>query len=358
MATFGGVFHWKGGTQVMYFDGMKKKTVSPKNLIYVLHHPSSPRVYVGQTSRGELRFKEHFSEHYLASTERQARTKWIRSLRKRGFEPIVTVLEVCARPEDLNEAESFYIAYFRAIGVPLLNHGDGGEHSNRGFTWEYTDEQLQRHNEAMKQRAASDPNYSAKMSAVSLSQWTEETRKAKSVAMMGNKRTSTPHARAASSAAHKGKPKSAEHKAALSEAKRLRWQDPVYRARQVEAQRRAHRTPEARAKAAEWAKLAGHAGHRTPEYRASASARMKAYLATPEGKAQRSEQTTRLWETDEYRDKVVGSITKGQQKRRERERKETALKEAALKEFDRQHEAWSAVIRDYVAHKPHEEQRE
>jgi hypothetical protein len=83
--------------------------------------------------------------------------------------------------------------------------------------------------------------------------------------MLGNKRSSTPEARAAASVANKGKPKSAEHKAALSEAKRLKWQDPVYRARQVASQIEAQNRPEVRLKKSQ--ALLGRPVNRTVYYR-------------------------------------------------------------------------------------------
>jgi len=339
----------------MYFDDMSKEILSPKNFIYALHHPTSRCVYVGQTSRGMLRPRSHFWESCLNSTRKVARSKWIKSMRARGHEPEIAILEECADIAELDDAERFHIVSMRALGFTLLNHTEGGggirgyrhteeckkasaERMKRRIASDpnysakcsernrrlYEDPNYRaRMSEAMKQRAAADPNYSAKMSTVSKSQWTEKARKKKSLAMLGNKRSATPEARAAASAANKGKPKSAEARAKMSEAKRRRWQDPVYRARQIAAQKKAHGTPEARTKAAEWAKLAGHEGHRTAEYRARTSARVKAHLATPKVQAQRSEQTTRLWETDAYRDKVTQAITVAQRRRRLRERGES-----------------------------------
>lgn len=318
-----------------YFDNMKKEIVSSKNLIYVLHCADSDRVYVGQTSKGVQRPRAHFLKNVLESTAREARSKWIVAMRARGSEPTITILEECLSADDLDEAERFHIAYLRSLGLKMLNHTDGGG-GMRGY--QYTEERMRVHVEAMKKRAAEDPNYSEKMSAVSLAQWNEETRKAKSIAMLGNTRSATPKARKASSVANKGKPKSPEAKAKMSEAKRLKWQDPVYRARQVAAQQAFHQKPEARAQAAEWAKLASHDTHRSPEYRQRQSDLLKA-IETPARREQRSETTTRLWEDDSYREKAMGAITGAQRQRREREQKD-----AALKEFARHQEAWSAVL--------------
>lgn len=278
-----------------YFVDMNNQVLSSKNLIYVLHHDSSKFVYVGQTSRGELRFKEHFSEHYLASTKGQARSKWIKAMRARGHEPLISVLEECASPDDLNEAEQFHIANMRALGFKLLNHTEGGE-GTRGFR--FTEEQKQACSERMKKRAEDpeyiaqrsedmkrrnadpefrarlekvmekrkkDPNFSTKMSEISLGQWTEEKRKKKSESMKGKGENISPEARKKQADALRGKPKSAEHRAALSEAKRLKWQDPVYRARQIASQIEAQNRPEVRLKKS--LALMGRTVNRTRYYR-------------------------------------------------------------------------------------------
>lgn len=69
--------------------------------------------------------------------------------------------------------------------------------------------------------------------------------------------------RAKIAASLKGKKKSAETRAKMSEAAKVaaqgRWEDPEYREKQREAQIASHSSPEARAQAAEFGRLASHA---------------------------------------------------------------------------------------------------
>jgi hypothetical protein len=54
-------------------------------------------------------------------------SKWIEKYRRKPYE--ITILEECSSKLELDEAEIFYIAYFRAIGAKLLNCTAGGEGS-------------------------------------------------------------------------------------------------------------------------------------------------------------------------------------------------------------------------------------
>jgi uncharacterized protein YerC len=97
------------------------------NVIYGLSclcHPGKGVRYVGQTKRGaEARLAEH--RRLTASRVSTPLSGWVR---KHGPSNIVTtVLEVVARPEDLNEAEVRIIAAYRALGLADLNMTAGGE---------------------------------------------------------------------------------------------------------------------------------------------------------------------------------------------------------------------------------------
>jgi hypothetical protein len=59
-------------------------------------------------------------------------TCWIRSLREKGLDYDAVILEAHECRETLAEAERFFIAYFRSVGVSLLNVTDGGD-GPRGY---------------------------------------------------------------------------------------------------------------------------------------------------------------------------------------------------------------------------------
>jgi CelD/BcsL family acetyltransferase involved in cellulose biosynthesis len=59
--------------------------------------------------------------------ERNHKEHWVASVIRSGFRPGVVVLEECTAAHELNEAERFYIAYFRFLGCRLTNATEGGE---------------------------------------------------------------------------------------------------------------------------------------------------------------------------------------------------------------------------------------
>lgn len=95
-----------------------------RHLIYALTDPRDGYVrYVGKSSKGMRRPKEHFSpSRYLdKSTKLEC---WIYSLAKLGLKPNIKILEECTK-SNLNEEECFYISYMRFLGCDLCNHTDG-----------------------------------------------------------------------------------------------------------------------------------------------------------------------------------------------------------------------------------------
>jgi len=81
--------------------------------------------YVGQSSRGLARAYEHAREH-RNKTHNARKRDWFHALEKskRGY--IILVLDEVATKDLLDEAEMFYISYFRFIGCDLVNVGEGG----------------------------------------------------------------------------------------------------------------------------------------------------------------------------------------------------------------------------------------
>jgi hypothetical protein len=98
--------------------------------IYALHDPEdvSDRVYVGMTVAPRSRLADHMSASSLK--KKTLKNGWIKSMLARGSAPAMVILE-CVHGDDYQEAEIFWIASLRAIGVQLVNGTDGG-HGGRG----------------------------------------------------------------------------------------------------------------------------------------------------------------------------------------------------------------------------------
>lgn len=92
-------------------------------IIYALSYDNSDRFYIGKSSSGLERPRQHSRERTLMKVPHYPVSKWIR---KHGALPNIIVLEECDK-DSLSDAEIFYIAYFRSLGFKLLNLSDGGE---------------------------------------------------------------------------------------------------------------------------------------------------------------------------------------------------------------------------------------
>ena len=148
--------------------------------IYVLSDPRTGEIrYVGWTSKPlESRLRQHVRERSSCH-----RVWWIRSLQREGLSPTIQLLQTVP-DSDWNQAEVYWISFFRSLGYRLVNGTDGGQ-GKLGY----------RASEATKEK---------------LSQATK-------------KRFENPAAREAISQVHSGKTISSEHRAKVSEATRLRW---------------------------------------------------------------------------------------------------------------------------------------
>jgi hypothetical protein len=91
--------------------------------IYLLIDPSTNEIrYVGSTTRPDKRLGEH-----LTSRDKSYRTNWIKSLAEDI--PIFHILQII--PASFwEEAEKYWISYFKSIGCPLTNHAKGGGYGN------------------------------------------------------------------------------------------------------------------------------------------------------------------------------------------------------------------------------------
>lgn len=97
------------------------------NIIYGLVDSRTGEIrYVGKSTSGLRRPREHFTKRALA--ERTHKANWIRSVVADGGVCLMVVLQRCTTTEELSEAERWWIAMGRAaLGARLTNSTDGGD---------------------------------------------------------------------------------------------------------------------------------------------------------------------------------------------------------------------------------------
>lgn len=106
-----------------------------QHLIYALCDPRTDEVrYIGQSSCGIIRPKQRHAARCWS---------WEENLSVEGLKPVIEILEECSL-DALNDAEIFWISYWRMIGAKLTNLTDGGE-GRRGFV--ITEEERQKRRE-------------------------------------------------------------------------------------------------------------------------------------------------------------------------------------------------------------------
>lgn len=94
--------------------------------IYGLFDPRTDELgYIGKT---EMSLKIRLRRHLQASRLKfyTHKNEWIKSLKSQGISPEIEALEELP-VDDLNEAEMFWIQYYRSIGCKLRNGTDGGD---------------------------------------------------------------------------------------------------------------------------------------------------------------------------------------------------------------------------------------
>ena len=93
-------------------------------IVYALSDPYSGDIrYIGQTSRGvDRRFAKHKENARLRVKSHLY--NWMRSL---PTSPLLEIIEECENKSSLDEAEIFYICYFRSLGFDLTNLTNGGD---------------------------------------------------------------------------------------------------------------------------------------------------------------------------------------------------------------------------------------
>lgn len=95
-----------------------------KFVVYHMVDPTDNQVrYIGQTMNGMKRIGHHFTPRALKI--KNYKNSWIKSLKIKGFKPIVFVAHKANSFEELNELEKDQISLFRKC-VNLTNLCDGG----------------------------------------------------------------------------------------------------------------------------------------------------------------------------------------------------------------------------------------
>lgn len=96
-----------------------------KASIYLLVDPRSEQVrYVGKSIHPGKRLKQHVT---YAARRNAPINCWVRSLLRADTTPTMMVIEEVPEDKSWEEAERFWIAFFRLAGADLLNLTDGGE---------------------------------------------------------------------------------------------------------------------------------------------------------------------------------------------------------------------------------------
>ena len=94
--------------------------------VYAIIDPRSDQiVYVGQTSRFQVRKAEH------SEGTDQLSGFVIRQMKLNGFVPLFVILETCRSEAQSLSSEIFWIELCRARGIKLLNAQAGGGYAGR-----------------------------------------------------------------------------------------------------------------------------------------------------------------------------------------------------------------------------------
>ena len=200
----------------------------PPCLIYSLADPRTGEIrYIGQSSRGLARARQHLLPSSLRRGAHTYKVHWIKSLLTLGLKPVIGVVEELRGREGLDEAERRWIFVMRLMGFRLVNATEGGG-GVRGCKvsletrakiakihtgMKHSPETRARMSE-MKRKENLSPETLAKMSESHLGQkQSPETRVRKAAALRGRKRP--PEVVAKIAASNRGKRRTAEERAKL-----------------------------------------------------------------------------------------------------------------------------------------------
>lgn len=177
--------------------------------IYGLFSPDGELRYVGKTSKV---LKKRLWEHTAVSQLKYAchRTNWIKSLYPQ--KPYIQLIQTLSSEKELNEAEIYWISYFRSVGCRLVNSTDGGE----GVRGRKHTEESKAYLRSINIGKKMSPEACAKISKVHKGKVVSiEARKKMSIARKG-KKLSVEHSKKISES-NRGRVFSDEHKRKISE---------------------------------------------------------------------------------------------------------------------------------------------
>lgn len=97
---------------------------SKKHKLYVLSDPTTQEIrYVGHTVNLNHRLSQHL---HLKNQPNCYKKSWIVSLLNRSIKPLIEEFDSFDTLKEVNDAEIFFIEYFRSIGCKLTNQTKGG----------------------------------------------------------------------------------------------------------------------------------------------------------------------------------------------------------------------------------------
>lgn len=98
-----------------------------KYIIYGLVDPRNGELrYIGKSSSGLLRPRKHWNPRCMRNDKNTHKVRWVQQLLNINLIPDVLVLEIYSTHDELLDAETELIQYYRALGCRLTNIRLGG----------------------------------------------------------------------------------------------------------------------------------------------------------------------------------------------------------------------------------------
>lgn len=113
---------------------------------YILEHPETGYVrYIGKTVQSlERRLYSH-----LRCRFESYKSNWIKSLRRKGLTPKISLIEEIEYTENWEWLEEYWISQFRAWGFRITNMTDGGDGNNNQI---FSRESIEKRNSKLRGR--------------------------------------------------------------------------------------------------------------------------------------------------------------------------------------------------------------